>query len=259
MKSFKFLDKRSINIIREFSISGFKVKDQYSALGFLWSFLNPLIMTAILFFLFRSSMTKEIKQDYFLYILIGTIVWNFFVMSTSVGLNSLTGKPDIIKNVIFPKEILIYTDIGVFMIQHLFELSVIFLFMLLFKIGFSIHILLLPCIIGIEILLIIGLSLFLSCLCVYATDTAHIWNVITRMAFFLVPVFYNPFGISPPFRWLVLINPMSQIIIFSRDVLIYHRMPSLLALIYTSAFSIFIFIAGYKFFKHYEYKIAERV
>ena len=254
-----FLNKKSINIIKEFSLAGFKVKDQYSFLGFLWSFLNPLIMTTILFFLFRSSMTKNIGQEYFIYILVGTVVWNFFVMSTTVGLNSLISKPEMIKSAVFPKEILVYSDIGVFIIQHLFELAVIFLFILIFKTGFSLHILFLPFIVCVEILLIIGLSLFLSCLCVYARDTTHIWNVVTRIAFFLVPVFYNPSIVTPTFRWLVFMNPMSQIIIFSRDVLIYHRTPSLSNLAFTSAFALFIFIAGHKFFKHFEYKVAERV
>jgi lipopolysaccharide transport system permease protein len=200
-----------------------------------------------------------LERNYFLYILIGTVMWNFFAMATSGGLASIVDNPNIVKNTAFPKGILVYSAIGTFIIQHFFELLTIFLFIGILGVGFSIHILFLPFIIGVEILLITGISLFLSCLCVYAFDLRHIWEVVTRMAFFVVPIFYTASEISPKFRWVVAINPMSQIMMFSRDVLLYHQAPSLSNLIIVFVFSLFLLIAGYKIFKHYEYSIAEKV
>ncbi|MDD5155985.1 MAG: ABC transporter permease [Candidatus Omnitrophica bacterium] len=251
--------RRYINLIKELSIAWFKIKDQRSVLGFLWSFLNPLIMTTVLFFLFQSSMSAGSRSNYFLYILIGTVAWNFFVMATTAGLTSIINAPDMVRNVVFPKEILTFSAIGTFIIQHVFELAVIFLLLAVSGTGFSIHLILLPVILAIQILLIAGLSLFLACICVYALDMLHIWNVLTRMGFFMVPVFYSISNISLKFRGVVTINPMSQIIIFLRDILLYHRMPSLPNMVLVFIFSLFMSIAGYKFFRHYEHKIAEKV
>lgn len=255
----RLFDRKYINLIREFSIAWFKLKDQRSTFGFLWSFANPLIMTGVLFLLFRSRMAVGSETNYFLYILIGTVTWNFFVMTTSAGLGSLSGKASIVRNVAFPKEILVISSIGVFIIQHFFELLVVFLFIAAFGVGFSMHVILLPVIIGIELLLIVGISLFLSCACIFAFDLRHIWRYILRVVFFAVPAFYSVSEISPQFRWIVTINPISQIMTFSRDVLLYHRTPPLLNLAIVFIFSLFLIMAGYKFFKHYEFRVAEKV
>jgi ABC-type polysaccharide/polyol phosphate export permease len=79
------------------------------------------------------------------------------------------------------------------------------------------------------------------------------------MAFFVVPIFYAIKEISPRFRWIVAINPMSQIIIFSRDILLYHKSPPPINLIGVFVFSFLVLTGGYVFFKQFEFKIAERV
>lgn len=255
----KLFDKRYVNLTKELSIAWFKIKDQRSVLGFLWSFLNPLMMAAILFFLFRSRMSVGSESHYFLYILIGTVTWNFFVMATIAGLTSIVNSPDMVRNVAFPREILTLSAVGAFIVQHAFELLAVFVLIAVSGVGFSAHLVILPVILAAEILFIIGISLFLSCLCVYALDMRHIWNVLTRMGFFVVPVFYSISDISLTFRGVVAVNPMSQIIIFLRDILLYHRMPVLLNLTLVLIFSLLTSIAGYKFFKYYEYRMAERV
>src|SRR5688500_16032124 len=75
---------RYLRLLVEFSIAGFKLRDQRSLLGFLWSFVNPLMTTCVLYVVFSASLGQGIsRREYFLYLLIGTIVWNFFVLATS--------------------------------------------------------------------------------------------------------------------------------------------------------------------------------
>jgi len=255
----EIFDRGYLNLAREFSISWFKLRDQRTVLGLFWSFLNPLIMTSILYFLFRSRIGLGKERTYFLYILIGTVSWNFFSISVQAGLSVLLSRADMVRNVFFPKEILIFSQIGVYVIQHLFEILVVFIFIILAKVGFSLHILLLPFIILIEGIIIAGLSLILSCICIYARDMEYIWSVFARMGFFLVPIFYKTSSLSPQFRWIVLLNPMTQIINFYRDVLLYHRFPNLISFTLVFLFSIALLISGYKIFKGFEPRIVERV
>jgi len=255
----KFSIREQFNLVKEFSVADFKARDQRSALGFLWSFINPMIMSTILFFLFRERLGEDKLAHYFYYILIGNVTWNFFSLSTAVATVTLVLKEPIVKNFTFPKETLIFSAIGTFLIQHSFELLAVFVFAVILGIGFSMHILLLPFILFSEILLIAGLSLFLACLRVYIKDIDYIWTVITRMGFFVVPVFYELSAISEKFRWLIAINPMTQIMIFLRDILLYHRNPSFLSLGVISIFNLAVLILGYRFFKRHQYKIAERI
>lgn len=164
-----------------------------------------------------------------------------------------------VRNVVFPKAILVFSQVGTHVIQHAFELLVVIIFIFIFGIGISPLIILFPIIIIVECLLITGVALFLACLSTFARDIEHIWSVINRMAFFLVPIFYKTESLSPQFRLIVVINPVTQIIIFYRDIFLYHKIPSLVALTLTALFSMLICFGGYKFFKHFEFKIVEKV
>jgi len=253
------LAPKNINLIKEFSVSWFKLRDQRAVLGLLWSFLNPLIMTTILYFLFKSRLQLDNDRTYFLYILIGSVAWNFFSITIEEGTRSITGRAHMVRNVVFPKAILVFSQVGSTVIQHAFELLVVIIFIFIFGVGLSPLIFLFPIVIMIECALITGISLFLACLNTFARDIEHIWTVVNRMLFFLVPIFYKAESLSPQFRWIVTINPMTQIINFYRDIFLYQRFPSLKAICFTTFFSLCICFLGYKFFKHYEYKIVEKV
>ena len=252
-------EKKYIYLIKEFSIAGFKARDQRAVLGFLWSFLNPLIMTSVLYFLFKSRIWKEQPGGYFVYILTGVVFWNFFSNAVQFSLQSLTGNTSMVRNVIFPKEILVFSRIGVFIIQFAFEVFALFLIIAITGFGFSLFAIFLPAVILIEILLIAGLSLFLSCLSVYAKDVSHIWNAVSRIIFFAVPVFYRISSLSRGFARIVYLNPVSQVIIFAREILLYHRLPSMLNLALMFIFSLFVFWGGYRFFKYFEHSMVEKV
>ncbi|MDP2923121.1 MAG: ABC transporter permease [Candidatus Omnitrophota bacterium] len=254
----KLLSRECINLIKQFTISWFKLRDQRTILGFFWSFLNPLIMTAILYFLFKTRIGEEYTENYFLYILIGTVSWNFFAICVQANTRVLLDRALMVRNVVFPKEILIFSNVGVYIIQHFFEILVVFVFIIFTGVGFSAHVVILPLIVAIEAVLIASISLILSCICVYARDIEHIWTVIARMGFFLVPIFYKISSLSKQFRWIVMINPMSQVINFYRDVLIYHKIPNLTIFATMLIFS-FVFLAvSYKLFKSFEPKIVEK-
>ena len=249
--------KKYINLIIKTSIIDFKLKDQRSALGFLWSFLNPLILSAVLFFLFHRRALLYTANNYYEYILIGIITWNFFVKASVAGLNSLISCPEVLKNSIFPKEIIVFSSIGALTIQYLFELLAAFIVIIIAGIGFSVHIIFLPLAILTEVLLIAGISLFLSCIAVYIRDSTHVWNALLMAGFFAVPIFYDINTISPELRYLVIINPITQIIAFLRDILLYHRMPSLLNMLYVLSLDLILVGCGYLFFRYNRYKIAE--
>ena len=251
----KLLDKHYRNLVKEFTLSWFKLVDQRTLMGAFWGFLNPLIMTSILYFLFKG--TRDF--NYFLYILIGIISWNFFCGAIQANHNVLLARADMLKNVIFPKEILIFSQSGVFICQHILEILAVSVFLIFGKVGFSIHLIFLPLIILIEFLLILGASLILSCVCVYARDMVYIWSIYARMGFFLVPIFYEISSLGSNFKLIVVLNPMTHIIGFYRDILLYHKTPNLFMLLGLIVLSCMFIVAGYKFFKLFEAKVAEKV
>src|SRR3990172_9319508 len=95
-----------LNLLRELTFAQFKLKDQSTFFGFMWSFLNPLIMLAVLFVFFRIRIGEGIEH-YGIYLLIGIIQYTHFANSTSASMRVLHSVKGLTCNTIFPKEILI--------------------------------------------------------------------------------------------------------------------------------------------------------
>lgn len=252
----KRFDGKYFNLIKQLSIVWYKIKGQRTWLGFFWSFLNPLIISLTLFFIFRNQ--NHTGNIYFIYILIGTIVWNFIASSIQSATTIIPWRREIVKNLTFPKETLIFGQIGVHIIEHFFEILIIFGFIFVTKIGFSIHLLLLPIVFIVELIIILGVALCVGLISVWAQDIEYIWATIARLGLFLAPIFYMMDSLSDRLRFVVNLNPATQIIIFYRDVLIYHQMPNInIMIILFILGSMFLFLIFY-LFKQYEKVVVER-
>ena len=95
---------------------------------------------------------------------------------------------------------------------------------------------------------------------VFVQDVERIWSILMRIGFFLVPIFYSVDTIDRVWaRVLLQINPLTQIMTFSRDVLIDGAFPSPLWLAYTVAFGAGLFALALRMFKWAEASFAERV
>ena len=190
-----------------------RVQGQGSALllGFLWSLLNPLLLSAILFLVFRRSLSSgRSDRDYFLDIFAGAVVWNFFVMATTVGSGSLLVRAELIKNIAFSIEVPVYGDIGALVFQYLLELLALFATALALGARPSFTVLLLPLLLLGQIAFVTGIALVLACLSLIARDLQHIWSLLTRVLFFATPVFYPlslvPRRVLPLVEW----NPVAE-------------------------------------------------
>lgn len=253
----KLFSKQYFSLIKEFSLIWFKEKDQRTFLGIIWNFFNPLIVASILFLIFKKS--SEGNYQFFLYILIGVVAWNFFSTAIQSNISVLLSRQDIVKNVYFPKEILILAQFGVSLIQHFFEIIIVLAFILIFKGEISIHLIFLPIIVILESSLIVGISLLLSIFCVYAQDMEYIWATFTKIGIFLSPIFYSLNALPDKLKLFVTLNPITQIIIFYRNILIDHQYPNYLNLVIVLGFNLTLLVTGFFFFKKFEKKIAEKV
>lgn len=254
----KRFSKPYFNLIKEFALSWFKATDQRKILGVLWNFLNPIIITSILYFIFNKSFGLK-EHYYFLYILIGTVVWDYLSSTVQSATAVLIWRREMVKNVAFPKETLILANVGVKFIGHFSGIIIILVLLAIFKIGFSSHLLFLPLVMILETLIVIGLSLVLSFISVYIYDMEYIWAAIARMGFFLVPIFYQIKNLPQNLRMIVEINPISQILIFYRNILLDHQLPNFKNFVIVLIFATGLVIISYKLIRKYEKSIIERV
>jgi ABC-type polysaccharide/polyol phosphate export permease len=252
-------DRRYWNLLLEFTISWFKLRDQGSLLGFLWTLLHPLMLLLVLYLLFRHRLGTEISH-FGVYLLIGIIHWSFFATATGRCVASLVNRDQLVQNVSFARELLVFSDVGSILISFALEMAVLLFFVLLDGLPIRWIWLMIPVIVALEAILVCGISLILACAQVFVQDVERIWSILLRIGFFLVPIFYSVEGIDPVWAGRLLeINPLTQIMTFSRDVLISGSLPSLGWMAYTLAAASILFFTALRVFRRAEPSFTERV
>jgi len=251
--------KRYLNLIRELAIAQFKLKDQSAFLGFLWSFLHPLVMIGILFALFAGKAGRSIEH-YAIYLLIGVVQYTYFSNSTSRSMTVLYSMKQLTSDAIFPKEALVLSGVIADSVEFVFSMLICVLIAILSGVVLSSAILLLPVVWVSQFVLVLAVSLLLSCLYVFVRDVAHIYQAFLRVLLFITPIFYDmSFLESGPGRYILWLNPLAHLINLSRAAIIggegFPLGACLLLLSATGA----LLVCSLKIFKNYEPTFTENL
>ena len=253
------INRRYINIVREFMISIFKIRTGGAVLGFAWTLLHPLAMLLILYMLFSKRIGSGIPH-YGLFLLIGILHWNLFSRATMISMRSITTKRSMLRNVYIPITAVVAGSILEAFLSFLFELLIVGVFIIVSGLGLSAVVFLLPFVVLTQLLLITGVSLVLASLNIYFQDIEYIWDVLLKLGFFVTPIFYNPsMFVSRQKLSFYLLNPLTQIILFARDILLFKRLPNLMTMLYVFLGALLLFLACYFVFKRFEDTIIERI
>lgn len=244
-------------MIWELSFSDFRLRDQGTALGFIWTLLYPLLFFCVLYTIFADWM-KTIK-DFPLYMLIGMIQWNFFSGATTAAISSIMRYSNFVKSIAFPKECIVYASVIAVLFSHSLELLMLIVFCAIIKGFISIHIWFLFPILILTLFFTISVSLLLALIGVYFLDMTRIWSIVTTMGFFLTPIFYSLDMLSPFKRSVILLNPMTHVIKATREILLDGIFPDVHGLVYVFVLSVVLFIVGYILFKKFEGFFVEKI
>ncbi len=255
----KFYDKKNINLLRELVLSQFKLKDQSTFFGFIWSFLNPLVMLIILFIFFRNRLGNDIKH-YSIFLLIGIIHYTHFANSTSASMRVLYSMKELTCNTVFPKELLVIGSIFSITIDFILSMFIAVLIAIFVGVELSWTVAMLPFVLVLQIMLVSWISLLLSCLHVYVRDVEHIYQVLLRLLFFITPIFYDiSFLGKGAAKYIVLLNPLTYLIDFSRSVVIEGRLFSIEAYLLLFLVNALMMYFSLMIFRQFEPAFAENV
>lgn len=212
MKLSNIVSRRNRSLVRELVISDFKLRYQGSVLGYLWSLLRPLMLFGVLYIVFTKivRLGDEIPH-YSTYLLLGLVLWTFFVEATLAGMNAITGRGDLVRKVSIPKYNLVLSAILSALVNFSLNLIVVFIFMIFSDVPFRTNILLAPILIFELVTFCLGISFLLSALYVKFRDMSHIWDVILQVLFYAVPIIYDLRIVPDRLIKLVSINPLTQI------------------------------------------------
>ena len=249
-------NKRSL--IWSFAISDLKIRYRNSILGFLWTFLEPLLMLSVLYIVFTNLFKSNI--EYFpLYILLGLIMWNMLTRGTEIGLNSIASRRSLLTQIYFRREIPSISSTITSSLMLIFEFIVFGIFMIVFRFIPPTTIIFLPLVLLLEFSLVFSLSLPLSVLNIRYKDIQFIWKVVLQTGFFLTPVFYKTEILPVTVQKFIYYSPMVQIINMTHDVTLYNKLPSLESIEISVGTTFMIFVIGYIIFRKFERRIIEEL
>ena len=246
------------SLICDFAIADLKVRYRNSVLGFVWTFLEPLLLLAVLYVVFTNIFRSQI--EYFpLYLLLGLITWNMFVRGTQLGLNSTLSRSGILSQIYIPKEIPPISSSLTSLIMLAFEMIVFGVFMAIFGFVPSWTIIILPAILILEFILITGIALPLSLLNIKFRDTQFVWGIILQAGFFVTPIFYKIDILPQQIRGIIIYNPMVQILNMAHDAVLYGTLPSKENIAIVVGMTSIVFIVGYVIFRKLSPRIIEEL
>ena len=185
-----------------------------SLLGFIWTFINPLVLIFILWIVFTKGFKTPTVTGvpFVVWLTTGLILWNAFAESLNGATAAVRANPHLVKKVLFPLSILPVVKLVAVLIVHLVFILILIMLILLNGLPGSIY--WLQCIyyLGAMMVLVLGLGWLTSSLFVYIRDVGQVINVLLQFGFWFTPIFWNldmmPAGIR---IWLKL-NPMFYLV-----------------------------------------------
>jgi lipopolysaccharide transport system permease protein len=217
------------HLVASLVLRDLKVRYKNSVLGFLWSLLSPLLMMSVFWLVFSFIMDQQIR-DYAVFILVALLPWNWFTVSVSGGVASITANAALITKVYFPREVLPISHVTSELVHFLLAVPVLIIMLYVTGNPLTVHALWLPIIIALQFLFTLGIVLVLATANVYYRDTAVIMEVVLLAWFFLTPIIYdfdaagritrNIGGLEVSgARLAYIVNPMASLIASYRVIL----------------------------------------
>lgn len=197
-----------------------------SILGFLWTFLNPLLMLVVYTVLFSTIVRIDIEH-YPIFLFTGLLPWFFFQNSVQRSAVSVILNANMVKKIYFPRELLPITMVISGLVNFLLSLIILLAGLLVYGIlpdPGPVLIYFVPVTFAL-FLLSLGAAFVVSALTVYMRDLEHILNVVMMAWFYLTPVLYDLPFVPEEYRGWFGLNPITPFIDSYRLIFLHSRAP----------------------------------
>ena len=194
-------------LIRQLVARDFRTKYKRSILGMFWSFLNPLLMMLVQYFVF-STIFKSDVPNFAAYLIIGTVMFNFFNEACGMALGSIVGNASLITKVYMPKYIYPLTRVMSSMVNLVISLIPLLIVCVITGVEFHRSALLAFFFLICLTVFSLGLGLLLSAAMVFFRDTQFLWGVLSMMWMYATPIFYPETILPEEFKFILQVNPL---------------------------------------------------
>lgn len=239
-------------------LSELRTRYRGSVLGFLWTFINPLL-TLVVYSLVFSFVMRIKLPHYSAFLFIGLLGWNLFSSAILSSTSVIVRQAPLVKKIYFPREILPLSVVGGAVMNYIFSLVILIPYLLISGYMPNIHWVYFPLILILEIILTSGFSLLFSALNVYMRDLEHVLGIFIMLWMYLTPVVYPLSMVPHAYAQAFKLNPVTDVIYSYQDIFYYDKPVHWKLFVYGYVISMVIFSIGWTVFRRLSRRFAEEV
>ena len=205
--------RRYVHSLWLLSARDLKVRYSTSALGYLWSVLDPLVMSAIYWFVFTQVFRRGNvgEEPYIVFLIAGLLPWVWFNSAVTDFTRAFNKDARLVRSTAIPRTIWVNRIVLSKGIEFLFSIPVLIVFAIVAGAAVGWQLLLFPVAVLLQAILLVGLGLLVAPLCVLWGDLERTTRLILRALFYASPVVYGVSDLPGVFSQLAAFNPLSGI------------------------------------------------
>lgn len=239
------------------------ITDHYAglSLGVIWTILQPLLLItiyALVFtFIFKTRIDSSGPVSYAFYAIAGLLPWIAIADGLSKSVGIITNKAALVKQAIFPVEILPVSTALTSLLPLVTGLTIYIIGLaILSPLHFTWLILLLPLVIFFHFIFICGVGYLFSIVGTYFRDSIEIVSFLLTIGMFVTPILYIESSIPRAFVWPMQLNIFSHLIYMYRDIIFYGEIRHPLSFLIFAIVSAIVFIFGLSTFNKIKHQFA---
>ena len=232
-----------------------ELQERYAGqmLGTVWTLGHPLLLMALYVFVFGYVFRIRIGVDatggdYAMYLLAGIIPWIAFQEAMTKGTTVVVQNSALVKQVVFPVEILPVKGVLASVFTELVCLAVLLAYVI-WRDALNVMWVLLPILLAFQALAMIGVCYVVASVGVFFRDIKDIVTVFTVAGLYLMPALYAPGMVPKTFEALFWLNPFSHMVWCFQDIVYFRRFAHPEAWIVFPLLSVVVFYLGFRIFR----------
>lgn len=249
------MDHTSLRFSWYYALSELKLKYRFTALGFLWNFLEPALYLVILSLVF-SVVNRMNINDYAVFLFSALVPWRYFEKVVTSSMESIVGGNWLLKKMqvsplAFPANRFIISTF-----EFLFSLTAAFILFAFLKKNWSIHLIILPLAVIPWAMLGMGLGMISAVLFTFFRDIKPLIQMLLTLIFFTSPILFNQ-NIFEPGSFqadIMAYHPITYFAALFQKPIYEMTWPTILDWFISFGISLMTLIAGYNLIQKYKNK-----
>ena len=244
--------RRNLHSLWVLSARDLRVRYATSWLGYIWSILDPLVMSLIYWFVFTQIFERSVGEDpYIVFLIAALLPWVWFNAAVSDFTRAFQRDAKLVRSTSIPRIIWIGRIIVSKGTEFLLATPVLALFAIFSGATVTWGLLWFPVAIILQAALLTGLGLILAPLCVLFEDLERTTKLVLRALFYASPIIYSTNNLPAGFHWLEVVNPLAGIFSMYRSAFFADQWNPA-AVIATAVWSVVLIVVGLMVFRRLE-------